>query len=228
MAKNDIGGVWRTVGGRRIFIKDGQDLETAMKESGKFGSKKEETEIKEYTEEKDFKSENENLLYENQIDKLNDTANEQALKEYTGNTGSSSYDNINKYLNNKTELTNQQIQMVEKNIKLLDESIKEKTKNDFYTYRGIAIKANDIDVGDEIVNKGYTSTSISKGIAQEFADYYNGSVIQIEVPKGTRALYIGAHSGSGFNEEELLFGRNSKIIITRKDKKGIFGRIVYE
>lgn len=33
---NDIGGVWRTVGGRRIFIKDGQDLSSAMKESGKF------------------------------------------------------------------------------------------------------------------------------------------------------------------------------------------------
>ena len=27
-------GVWRTVGGRRIFIKDGEDLSTAMKESG--------------------------------------------------------------------------------------------------------------------------------------------------------------------------------------------------
>ena len=39
---NDIGGIWRTVGGRRIFIKDGEDLETAMKNSGKFGNKKEE------------------------------------------------------------------------------------------------------------------------------------------------------------------------------------------
>ncbi len=29
-------GVWRTVGGRRIFIKDGQELGDAMKESGKF------------------------------------------------------------------------------------------------------------------------------------------------------------------------------------------------
>lgn len=38
MAKDDIGGVWRTVGGRRIFIKDGEDLETAMKNSGKFGN----------------------------------------------------------------------------------------------------------------------------------------------------------------------------------------------
>lgn len=42
MAKEDIGGVWRTVGGRRIFIKDGEDLETAMKNSGKFGKKKDE------------------------------------------------------------------------------------------------------------------------------------------------------------------------------------------
>lgn len=29
-------GVWRTVGGRRIFIKEGQSLTEAMKESGKF------------------------------------------------------------------------------------------------------------------------------------------------------------------------------------------------
>lgn len=33
---NDIGGVWRTIGGRRVFIKDGQDLASAMRESGKF------------------------------------------------------------------------------------------------------------------------------------------------------------------------------------------------
>ena len=35
----DLGGVWRTVGGRRIFIKDGEDLATAMKKSGKFEKK---------------------------------------------------------------------------------------------------------------------------------------------------------------------------------------------
>lgn len=33
---NDIGGVWRTIGGRRVFIKDGKSLSEAMKESGKF------------------------------------------------------------------------------------------------------------------------------------------------------------------------------------------------
>ena len=41
---SDLGGVWRTVGGRRIFIKDGQDLASAMKESGKFLSKEEKAE----------------------------------------------------------------------------------------------------------------------------------------------------------------------------------------
>ena len=37
---DEIGGVWRTVGGRRIFIKEGQDLSSAMKESGKFNKSK--------------------------------------------------------------------------------------------------------------------------------------------------------------------------------------------
>ena len=32
--------MWRTVGGRRIFIVNGQDLSTAMRESGKFNSNK--------------------------------------------------------------------------------------------------------------------------------------------------------------------------------------------
>lgn len=37
-------GVWRTVGGRRIFIKNGESLSDAMKKSGKFDNKKAEAE----------------------------------------------------------------------------------------------------------------------------------------------------------------------------------------
>ena len=50
MAKKneDIGGVWRTIGGRRVFIKEGQDLATAMKESGKFNNKKKFSKISSY------------------------------------------------------------------------------------------------------------------------------------------------------------------------------------
>lgn len=32
-------GVWRTIGGRKVFIADGEDLPTAMKNSGKFNKK---------------------------------------------------------------------------------------------------------------------------------------------------------------------------------------------
>ena len=34
--KVEQGGVWRTIGGRRVYIKDGQGLADAMRESGKF------------------------------------------------------------------------------------------------------------------------------------------------------------------------------------------------
>lgn len=49
MAKNEKfdaeDGVWRTIGGRRVFIRNGQSLSDAMKESGKYKSaKKQETE----------------------------------------------------------------------------------------------------------------------------------------------------------------------------------------
>lgn len=47
---NETEGVWRTVGGRRIFIKGGQDLASAMKESGKFKlSKKKENKYQKLT-----------------------------------------------------------------------------------------------------------------------------------------------------------------------------------
>ncbi len=45
MAK-DLGGVWRTIGGRRVFIKDGEDLATAMKKSGKFNQNKNNSDLK--------------------------------------------------------------------------------------------------------------------------------------------------------------------------------------
>lgn len=40
MANNYEDGVWRTVGGRRIFIRDGESLGSAMRRSGKFKSNK--------------------------------------------------------------------------------------------------------------------------------------------------------------------------------------------
>jgi len=36
----DENGVWRTISGRRVFIKEGQSLSDAMRESGKFAAEK--------------------------------------------------------------------------------------------------------------------------------------------------------------------------------------------
>lgn len=58
MAKNykdnfkDADGVWRTVGGRRIFIRNGQDLASAMKESGKFNLSKKQKKVSDELNEK--------------------------------------------------------------------------------------------------------------------------------------------------------------------------------
>lgn len=59
MAKNynDDDGVWRTIGGRRVFIRNGQDLAEAMKESGKFKSAKKTS--KETNEEKEINKDTE-------------------------------------------------------------------------------------------------------------------------------------------------------------------------
>lgn len=63
----DIGGVWRTVGGRRIFIKNGKDLSTAMRESGTFPSKKNRNkpkDLKTLEEQIEYIKQNESKLYD--------------------------------------------------------------------------------------------------------------------------------------------------------------------
>lgn len=51
---DDADGVWRTIGGRRVFIRTGQSLSDAMKESGKFKKKNDkEKELKELNKQAD-------------------------------------------------------------------------------------------------------------------------------------------------------------------------------
>ncbi len=68
-------GVWRTVGGRRIFIKEGQNLVSAMKKSGKFlTSKKTSKALKNFEEQLEYIKENQDVLhgldYKKVIEKL--------------------------------------------------------------------------------------------------------------------------------------------------------------
>lgn len=76
MANSSTGGVWRTVGGRRIFIKEGSNLLSAMKESGKFKKNSEEKnkKIVEYENKKEeLTNKIDNLKYEELNDLFNKT-----------------------------------------------------------------------------------------------------------------------------------------------------------
>ena len=67
-------GIFRTVGGRRIFIKDGQDLASAMKESGKFKNKTDE-QIKKVEKLENKKDELENKINNLNYEELNEIFN---------------------------------------------------------------------------------------------------------------------------------------------------------
>ena len=74
MAKDEIGGVWRTVGGRRIFIKDGEDLASAMERSGKFQKmvQKDQKLVKEIDDEADEFKRKENENWKKFLENSND------------------------------------------------------------------------------------------------------------------------------------------------------------
>lgn len=87
-------------------------------------------------------------------------------------------------------------------------------------YRGVqssfADKVN-LSPGSIIHNPTFTSTSLSKSIVNGFADKgSNGTrtVLRINVPKGTRGLYIGRKSHVS-NEKELLLDRGSVLRVAR-------------
>lgn len=98
-------GVWRTVGGRRVFIKEGQDLASAMKESGKFKSNIENKEKELSKEEKADKS----VLIRQQRDELHE-------KLRKGGLSKDEYEDIKKQMK---ELTKQKEEL-DKDLSNLD------------------------------------------------------------------------------------------------------------
>lgn len=152
---------------------------------------------------------------------------QRALKAYTSGDDVDNYENINAYLNGKKDFSDAEKEQLDATIKAIDSTITGETDSDMMVYRGIALKASDIEVGDSIKNKGFTSTSANEGIANDFADYYDGSTIKIKVAKGTPAVFIGYNTGGDFDEAEMLFGRNAEIVITGKNGNEIVGELRY-
>ena len=97
-------------------------------------------------------------------------------------------------------------------------------------YRGV--KGNGLEffeklkVGDTYEDKGFTSTTIDTGVAQQFggsAPYYDGLVFRMKLPAGTKGIFpSGYHEPMygwtpDFSEAEFLMPRNSnfKVVAQR-------------
>jgi hypothetical protein len=164
---NDIGGVWRTVGGRRIFIKDGEDLKTAMKNSGKFGN------LKNKKEEELEKLQKEYDSIQNMFDprkaELRDKIN--ALKE------NKKLDDYKKEQKDK-EIKQKADYLKEKEQRLKEENEATKKENE-KKYKNIKVK----EINQEDLEKpkpGYTR--LYRGLEQEFDKNYDRS--SIDNPNG--------------------------------------------
>lgn len=233
-------GVWRTVGGRRIFIKEGQDLASAMKESGKFKDKTDE-QIK-----KVEKLENKKDELENKINNLN----YEEVKEYTNKDVEKLNDLYGENIKNlerlqKTALTryvsgdyrriNEDLRkgwggIIQKRIESTMSDLKENTKlfrktgggelKEFIKFEYPSeitdemLKKNVI--GKEFVKKDFTSTSIIEN--ESGYNYGGGNPVSYEIiaPKGTKGVYLkGFDASSDKNREyEYLLNKDLKFKIT--------------
>ncbi len=94
--KNDSDGVWRTISGRRVFIRNGQSISSAMKASGKFKSKKNEsTKNKTKMQEMAVKGAPEKDLKDQYKTSLNDVSK----MEYEGKINKDEYEKSVKNIN---------------------------------------------------------------------------------------------------------------------------------
>lgn len=208
-------GVWRTVGGRRIFIKEGQDLASAMKESGKFSKNQVE-------DKKDY----------NNLSAELDKTDKEVLDYYVMDAGA--YD-VNYVLRNPEAFKTENDKRA---IKDLDNAINKSSLNkDVETYRYISNENvfKDMKAGDIYEDKGFMSTTYNPKTDREdnFQDYRVKAIIKAK--EGTKALDVSSiydkQAKEGQKESEIIFARDTKMKLikeeTIKDKYGEFSRKVY-
>lgn len=130
-------GVWRTVGGRRIFIKEGQSLSEAMRNSGKFNSK--ET-IKEGI------NKTLNSMSVQELEKAKNNAKDETTKKIYENE-------INKRNNENSTKKTLYHQTKANNLDEFDESKRQAGLSDTSTPKGIFLKETDEDIGLEGKNQ---------------------------------------------------------------------------
>jgi hypothetical protein len=92
-----------------------------------------------------------------------------------------------------------------------------RTTVDMVAYRGLRrdfkVSALGLKEGDRWVDKGFVSTSLDKNQASGFG----GEMMEIRVPSGSRALYLGADTNAvGGDQQELILDRDSVFVYRGK------------
>lgn len=228
----DIGGVWRTVGGRRIFIKDGEDLETAMKNSGKFRNKKQEKETKNENEYKKYENFNEEIKeLEEESDKVYQEARKMGTIGSINTYTEEYYMDVNYYLRNNSFPPNapdDYKDYVKKIATDIENTInKFELKENITTYKGTSSEYyKDYKVGDTFEMKEFNSTSINKEVAtNNFKDKQNPYTLEIRASKGTNAIYLGKNSANS-NEYELLINKGTSYKVIEKSENSMILEVV--
>lgn len=141
----------------------------------------------------------------------------QAIEEYTSN----GYAAINRYLykGHDDGVSAEQDENLNQTIETLDSAFEEtQTPFSYTVYSGLSSRysADKFQLGGEYIFRGYVSTSLSFNTAiGGFADVGDSDqpvVLQVELKKGQKAIYLDAVSVNS-GERETLLPRGSKIKI---------------
>jgi len=214
MADLNEDGVWRTVGGRRIFIKKGQSLEEAMKESGKFPVRKYQS-AKKSSDDDDESGEYDKLDMEQRVEEV---------MERTGFGENKSWvmaDAVYRF----TDTDYGEIRAGSERYQDLGKRIEDfirgyKPPYDGMVYRGISVDGkvasrllSRLVHEKNITMKGVSSWSSSRRIAERFArvssEYNDGVVGMIFRVKNKKGVPI--HKLSYYPEErEVLHSKRTK------------------
>lgn len=135
-----------------------------------------------------------------------------AIADYTGDA----YIDVNRYLykGHDEGVDSNRADLIGQTIDALDSAFEgTETPFPFTVYSGLSgrYKAEKIIPGNEYIFRGYISTSLSHDVAiSSFTDSRESVVLQIEIGKGQKAIYVdGVSSTDG--ELETLLPRGSKV-----------------
>jgi len=241
---SEEGGVWRTIGGRRVFIKDGQDLASAMKESGKFKDK--ETQQKPQMSSADAIREYQNWGY--------GTLNEKLRKGEELNEKEKNIDEgLQKAFDNEKPTNMEQKVFRDSGFAVTAEAFEElglnKEMKERLNYaneiakqyetkdnklRFFAEKQKDMDWLNEKLkdyefkDNAYYSTTTSYDYVKGFSEGQGGQgniseygakeILQINVPKGTKVIDMQKSGRTGEfyqNESEILLNKKGSLKIKK-------------